>query len=220
MILTQQLRQIREWDASSSNTAEASSPSSLSSSNISYNNTAAIITPQRHLPILSSREARILWKSDAIVRKGIRRVNNDNREEDSGVGLVEFMQLLLLHYHILVPIDANLAPTKATTQPITLPQLYFIPSLINTPIEEEPSLLFSYKCVEFWKGCLSTCYSVDEGMSDRILQRVTGIVLRDVYAASRSNDDLKLQVLQIHCWKGAFSLLVSVTDEKKVVGVG
>lgn len=196
-----------------------------------------------NFPIVSNTDVESLWEMEMVTRKGAQRaeecsVCDPNR--DDRLSVFTFVQLLLLHFNIFVPMDldrheneygndvATAAATINQQRKMQLPSHYFLPSLLmaNDNADDFDSA-FSYKCVDFWKAALCHAWCFHDGVPPGVMERITGFVLRDVYGTIlfQDNDnhaeakqaayvqhERQLKVLQIHCWRGAFSLLLGMKD--------
>jgi len=200
-----------------------------------------------NFPIVSNTDVESLWKMEVVTRKGAQRAEEYSAcdfNSDERLSVFTFVQQLLLHFHIFVPMDLDrhdceddqenqLAVTARINknpqpQKSQLPSHYFLPSLLMANDNADDfDATFSYKCVDFWKAALCHAWCFHDGVPPGVMERITGFVLREVYGAILFQDPVEhagseqvatvrhqrqLKVLQIHCWRGAFSLLLGVKD--------
>lgn len=159
-------------------------------------------------PVITAEDACMLWHAKRITKKAAERA-----QEFSGNSFLtpfEFLQLLLIHFGVFVPIDLSIEKAllggKEYTR--TLPKnddeerededqrvaidaerkesakFFFLPSLLGP---SEPADAWTYKSTDSWKTTL--CHSVlfPDGVPPGLMERLTAQVLSAIYAVSHQN---------------------------------
>ncbi|GKY97822.1 hypothetical protein MPSEU_000740300 [Mayamaea pseudoterrestris] len=153
-------------------------------------------------PVITADDACMLWQAKAITKKAAKRA----QEFSSNLALTpfEFLQLLLIHFGVFVPIDLSIEKAflggkeythtmadsdhcgDAATDVIGWTQnenakFFFLPSLLGAC---EPADAWTYKSTDSWKTTL--CHSIlfPDGVPPGLMERLTANVLSSIYAVS------------------------------------
>ena len=116
----------------------------------------------RGCPLLSSKDAHMLWKSSNL----------------PGNATMEFLEALLIHSGIFLPLKPDSAPDQSP--------VYFIPSLLKS---EAPRGVWTFKSKpsESWRTTLCHSWLFRDGAPSHLMDNCMLAILRDVYDFSQTN---------------------------------
>ena len=174
-------------------------------------------------PILCSSDARSLWESNGRLAKSAKKaIQNDPGSEKSAF---TYMQRLLVHFGVFVPISLNIDQVLIDGEIYSRPNrdqgpsssVYFLPSQLQ-PREGPTEDAWTYKTNDATKICLCHTWLFHDGAPPSLMERLTSSVLRTLYSATTSCDNVErskgngqLSFHRILCWKGAFKISLAKT---------
>lgn len=151
----------------------------------------------------------MLWQAKRITKKAAERAQQFS--SNTALTPFEFLQLLLTHFGVFVPIDLNIEKAflggKEYAHPLCNgqepasdqgldsgsyirkqnPRFFFLPSLLGPC---EPADAWTYKSTDSWKTTL--CHSIlfPDGVPPGLMERLTANVLSSIYAVSHESQDI------------------------------
>uniref|UniRef100_A0A7S4J5Y0 Roc domain-containing protein n=1 Tax=Odontella aurita TaxID=265563 RepID=A0A7S4J5Y0_9STRA len=185
----------------------------------------------KNCPVITAADACMLWKARKKIRKAAERSIISGHHSQACP--FTFMQGLLVHFSIFVPIYLNidkalLGGTDFSTSCNgdhsggEAQRFFFLPSQLSPWNPEDK--VWTYKSNDPWKTCICHSWVFPDGSPPGLFEHVTASVLRDLYGVT-SDDKAKAKSIgvaipstdeqigkfrfkDILCWKTAFNIIL------------
>ena len=179
----------------------------------------------KNCPIITTAETIMLWKARKKIVKAAERSTLDSNA--SVTRPFKFMQELLIHFSVFVPIDVFIDKVSLGGQNFSTDKrekgssFFFLPSQLGP---WEPSdKTWTFKCFDSWKVCLCHSWLFPDGSPPGLFEHITASILRDLYAVTNSGKGEesfnikppnscwhigKIVVCEILCWRTALNIII------------
>ena len=129
-------------------------------------------------PLLSDRDAQMLWQSMSFMREASDRYSNLMESSTTTPTMFNFLERLLVHSGVFLSLKA-----RQQNASLDKSEVFFVPSLL--PAEADPHM-WSYMAAEGWTTTLCHSWLFRDGAPSNLMERISVRILRDLYEFSRT----------------------------------
>jgi hypothetical protein len=143
--------------------------------------TKVLVSSTASCPLLSDSDARMLWQSMSFMREASDRYAELTESATTAPTMFYFLERLLVHSGVLLPLRASPPPTMALDQPVQS-EVFFIPSLLT---QTDPRDVWTFKSSESWMTTLCYSWLFRDGAPSDLMEHVSVELLKDLYEFSQ-----------------------------------